>query len=61
MKDIYCSIDAALLFSFEGTKIAKIDAKKASETEKSTEERTGCWNQAEFPSEGSRSCIQIGS
>jgi hypothetical protein len=34
MKDIYCSIDAILHFSFEETKIAKIDAKKASETEK---------------------------
>ena len=34
MKDIYCSIDATLHFSFEETKIAKIDAKKASETEK---------------------------
>jgi hypothetical protein len=29
MKDMYCSIDAALLFSFAGTKIAKIDAKKS--------------------------------
>jgi hypothetical protein len=61
MKDIYCSIDAAMHFSFEGTKIAKLDAKKASETEKSIAERTSCWNQAEFPSEGSSSCIQIGS
>jgi hypothetical protein len=37
MKDIYCSIDATvatLHFSFEETKIAKIDAKKALETEK---------------------------
>jgi hypothetical protein len=34
MKDIYCSIDATLHFSFKETKIAKIDAKKASETEK---------------------------
>jgi hypothetical protein len=57
MKDIY---SAALHFSFEGTKIAKIDAKKAQETEKSIAERTSYWNQAEFPSKGSSSCIQIG-
>jgi len=61
MKDIYCSIDATLHFSFEETKIAKIDAKKASETEKWIVERTSFWNQAEFPSEGSSPFMQIGS
>jgi hypothetical protein len=48
MKDKNCSIDAALIFSFEGTKVAKNDAEKSSETEKSIADRTSCWNQAEF-------------